>query len=108
MRRGNFLLSFLAPPCAVVAMAQTPPPVHNVRPAAGYVPDEETAIRIARAVWIPIYGEAAIARQAPYHAVLKDGVWTVTGSLPKGMLGGVALAEISKADGTVLRVSHGK
>jgi hypothetical protein len=31
---------------------------HNYRPAAGYVSNEETAIKIAVAVWIPIYGKA--------------------------------------------------
>jgi NTF2 fold immunity protein len=32
----------------------------------------------------------------------------VEGSLPKGAKGGVALAEISKEDGRIIRVSHGK
>jgi hypothetical protein len=27
---------------------------HNYRPEAGYVPDAETAMRIAEAVWLPI------------------------------------------------------
>src|SRR5262245_30141700 len=81
---------------------------HNVKPAAGYVPDQQTAIRIAVAIWEPIYGHEQIERQKPYRATLKDGVWVVEGSLPKGWVGGVALAEISKKDGRILRVSHGK
>ena len=88
-------------------MAQDPS-VHNVRPHQGYVPDQETAIKIAVAVWEPIYGKAAIAKQSPYNATLNDGVWVVTGTLPERMLGGVALAEISKEHGTILRVSHGR
>ena len=81
---------------------------HNVVPKDGYVPNAETAISIAVAVWVPIYGADNIARQKPYRATLgANGVWTVTGAPPKE-LGGVAIAEIAKADGRILRVSHGK
>jgi NTF2 fold immunity protein len=72
------------------------------------VPDAKTAIKIAVAVWEPIYGEAQIAGEKPYHADLKNGVWTVEGSLPNGWKGGVAIAKISKSDGTVLLVIHEK
>ncbi|PYI82567.1 MAG: hypothetical protein DMF09_14115, partial [Verrucomicrobia bacterium] len=41
-------------------------------------------------------------------AISRDGVWTVTGSLPGRMKGGVAIAEISKQDGRILLVSHAK
>ena len=81
---------------------------HNYKPKEGYVPDEETAIQIAVAVWIPIYGEEPIEGEKPYRAKLDNGVWTVEGSLPEGWLGGVAVAEIAKDDGCILRVSHGK
>ena len=83
-------------------------PHPNDWPKEGYVPDEETAISIALAVWKPIYGPAAIARQAPYTAKLQDGEWFVTGTLPVGVLGGTAVAVISKRDGTILQVFHGK
>jgi hypothetical protein len=43
----------------------------------------------------------------PYRATLKEGVWTVRGTL-KTSMGGVALAEISKSDGRITCVSHGK
>jgi hypothetical protein len=91
---------------ASFALAQDAP--HKVVPERGYVPDADTAISVAVAVWLPIYGRKAIAAEKPYHASLMDGVWTVKGSLPKTMAGGVAVAEISMKDGTVLRVSHGK
>jgi hypothetical protein len=78
-------------------------------PAEGYVPTAEVAIKIAVAVWEPIYGAAKIAEEKPYKATLADGVWTVEGTLPKRyQKGGVALAEISKKDGRILRVAHGK
>ena len=81
---------------------------HSVRSSAGFVPDELTAIRIAEAVWIPIYGRKQIEEERPFVAALSDGVWTVTGTLPKGYVGGTAIAEISKESGSILRISHGK
>ncbi|NUO75916.1 MAG: hypothetical protein HOQ32_07870 [Lysobacter sp.] len=81
---------------------------HNVRPPRGLVPDSGTAIAIAVAVWTPIYGETQIASQKPYRATLAGGKWTVTGSHPKGWVGGTAIAVIAKSDGQVLRVSHGR
>ncbi|HEY9418571.1 MAG TPA: NTF2 fold immunity protein [Candidatus Udaeobacter sp.] len=81
---------------------------HNCKPGTGYVPDAATAIKIAIAVWKPIYGAAHIAGERPYHAVLRNEISTVEGSLPKNTLGGVAVAEISKDDGRILRVNHGK
>jgi hypothetical protein len=80
----------------------------SFRPKDGFVPDEETAIRIAVAIWEPIYGKDEIARQRPYHATPANGVWTVTGSIPKNIPGGVAVAELSQVDARVLRVSHGR
>ena len=78
------------------------------KPAEGYVPDEATAIAIAVAVWIPIYGKERVEGKKPFKAILKDGIWQVRGSLPHGWKGGVPEAEISKDDGRILRISHGK
>jgi hypothetical protein len=82
---------------------------HNFKPKDGYVPNAKTAIKIAVAVWEPIYGEKQIAREKPYRASLDtNGVWVIESSLPQGMDGGVAIAEIAKDDGRILRVSHGE
>ena len=78
-------------------------------PANGFVPNAETAIRIAEAVWIPIYGEKLIESEKPFKATLRGDVWMVTGAdLPEGSVGGVAEAHISKRDGRILRVTHGQ
>jgi hypothetical protein len=78
-------------------------------PPNGFVPDAATASRIAEAVWIPIYGEKAIATEKPFKATLRGDVWTVSGKdLPPGATGGVAEADISKRDGRILRVIHGQ
>lgn len=81
---------------------------HNYIPKDGFVPTPDAAIKIAIAVWEPIYGATQIAMEKPYHATLSNGAWTVTGSLPGHVPGGVAIAEIAKIDGRVIRVSHGK
>ncbi|BBA33261.1 uncharacterized protein sS8_1301 [Methylocaldum marinum] len=90
---------------APVAYSQPP---HNFKPAQGYVPDAGTAIKIAIAVWEPIYGQEQISQQKPYKAALVNGIWIVEGSLQTNTLGGVAVAEIAKDDGRILRVSHGQ
>lgn len=86
---------------------------HNYKPKDGYVPNKETAIKIAIAIWGPIYGEKKIEEEKPYSAVLKDGIWFVSSSLPKNTVsevtvGGVAEAEISKDNGRIIRITHGK
>jgi hypothetical protein len=80
---------------------------HNYRPPAGYVPDAETAMKIAEAVWLPIYGERVLEKR-PWRARLEGDAWRVEGSLPLASAGGVPLALIAKATGEILRVSHGK
>ncbi|RSK42977.1 YbbC/YhhH family protein [Hymenobacter perfusus] len=72
-----------------------------------YVPDKATAIKIAEAVWLPIYGKK-IYKEKPFNAVSKGTSWIVEGSLPEGMEGGVVFIEINKADGRIVRVTHGK
>jgi ABC-type antimicrobial peptide transport system permease subunit len=73
----------------------------------GYVQDPETAIKIAEAVWLDIYGED-IYNEKPFDAVLENDVWTVRGTLPILALGGTAEIKISKQDGRILEVYHGK
>jgi hypothetical protein len=92
-----------------LAMAQDQAPSNSYRPAQGYVPDAATDIRIAVAVWEPIYGKQKIASEQPYVASLLGDVWTVVGTLHcTGVcVGGVASAKISKRDGTILKVIHG-
>lgn len=84
--------------------------MHKHVHAAGYVPTADVAKKIAEAVWIPIYGKEHIEAEKPFQAVLTNNeVWVVQGSLPKRhTLGGTAYIEISKLDGRIVRVTHGK
>jgi hypothetical protein len=103
--RGTLLLAlaFLiaAPP---VRSAQR----HNYHPKDGYIPNETTAVRVAEAILLPIYGEKQIDSERPLSAKLEGSVWHVTGTLPAESEGGVAEVDISKATGEILRVTHGK
>ena len=81
---------------------------HTFKPKAGYVPDQRTAVSIAEAVLVPIYGDKVIREKTPLRATLRDGTWIVAGTLPRGYVGGVATIEINKDDGRILRVSHGQ
>jgi len=96
-----------------IVAEETPAKPHTYVPAKGYVPDAETAKKIAEAVWLPIYGESVL-QQKPYTATLAEkNVWRVHGNLPKRQdgltnMGGTAEIEINKQDGKILRVSHGK
>ena len=78
------------------------------------VPNAETAIRIAMAVWTPIYGAEMVEVEAPFDAKrAPDGSWFVCGTMhcSNGLptcKGGVLEAWIARRDGQVLRVTHGK
>ena len=83
----------------------------GVCPVQACVPDEKTAVRIAEAVLIPVYGEKHIKSERPFTARLEGDRWVVQGSLPKAkpgelIVGGTAMAEINKQDGRILAVYH--
>jgi hypothetical protein len=107
--RNCFFLSLFVLVFAISSAGAEGTEKHSVTRAEGFVPNQETAIAIAVAVWLPIYGKENIERQKPYVASLVNGVWVVEGTWSKDYThGGVAIAEISKSNGKVLRVSHGK
>ena len=83
--------------CIAVAGEQA----HSYVPPNGAVPDGETAVAIAEAILIPIYGRDQILSERPFRAILKNEIWAVEGSLPRGfLLGGVAVVEpVPKARG---------
>lgn len=99
MRRAVAILAVLVALAAVFSLG---------RNNSGAVPDADAAIAVAVAAWVPLYGRDQIERQKPFRASLRMGVWTVEGTLPNGYVGGVAIAEIDKSSGHVIRISHGK
>lgn len=82
--------------------------VDPIQPHPDCVPDEQTAIKIAEAIWYPLYGDA-IFEQKPYYVQLEDGFWIVTGSIPDTtFFGGTAYIKFQKSDCKVVNVYHTK
>jgi hypothetical protein len=80
------------------------------KPRSGFVPDAATAVEIARAVLIPIYGKKMIESEEPLVASRQRDVWTVHGTLrcAPNCLGGTAEIKLSATDARVLHVTHYK
>ena len=72
-----------------------------------YVPDKETAVKIAEAIWLPIYGKV-IYHYKPFNAELKnDSVWVVRGT-KRYQKGKPPYMEIQKSDCKILKASMAK
>jgi hypothetical protein len=79
----------------------------SFKPKDGFVPNEQTAIQIAEAIWLPIYGKR-IESEKPFVAkLIGDTLWVVEGTLHFDK-GGVAYIEINKSNSCVMKVKHGK
>lgn len=69
------------------------------------VSDEKTAIKIAEAIWKPLYGKK-INQSKPFYARMQgDSLWIVCGNMKRK---GGPYIEINCSDAKVLRVEYGK
>ena len=75
-------------------------------PAEGYIPDAETAISVATAISMPIYGKKVIDSELPLRAELKGGVWTIIGTFHGTGTGGEVIVQLNKRTGAVVFVTH--
>jgi NTF2 fold immunity protein of polymorphic toxin system component len=89
----------------------------SYKPKEGYVPDSATAVKIAEAVLVPVYGKKQIESEQPFTAKLETDIWTVSGTLHcpdgKGGItthceGGVAVVKISRIDAHIVSMIHYK
>lgn len=89
--------------------------VAKVRLAAGLIPNESTALRVAEPERIHVYGASVIASERPLTGGLSGEMWIVSGTLHCGdgkggittlCVGGVATAHLSKSDGRVVEIFH--
>ena len=84
----------------------------GAQPPAGFVPDEVTAVKVAEAIWLPLFGKD-IYESWPFTAkLIGDSVWVVEGTLPSPRpgyvtIGAIPHAEIRKKDCRVLLVYFG-
>lgn len=72
---------------------------------------ESIAIKKAETILVNTYGESVL-EQRPFRAKLDGGFWIIDGTLncPKASIckGGTAHIELSKKDGHIRKVIHGK
>lgn len=116
----RIILCLIAALFAIVCVAQTPSDheefeynrhlartSHSFIPKGGFVPDKDAAIAIAYAVALPVYGKKQLDSELPLRAELKDGIWTVLGTLQcKSCDGGTLVLQIDKATGKILFLTH--
>ena len=82
---------------------------HSFVPKNGFVPDKETAVAIAYAVAVPVYGKKEIDQETPFRTELQGGVWTVLGTMQcKSCSGGTLVMQIDGASGKILFLIHTK
>ena len=97
MRKIIFLLLFFMYGCACA----------KDRGRQIYVPNVDTAIAIAEAIAIPIYGRDTVNAIRPFSAKLTDEIWVVKGQLTGNRVkGGLLVIKLSKFDGAVIDVYH--
>jgi hypothetical protein len=88
----------------VCAAAQNVPALFDRR--GGLVPDPKTALKIAEAVLVPIYG-VKIMQDKPYTIKLANGRWMIDGSVPKGAVGGSFHIVIQQRDAKIIEIGCG-
>jgi hypothetical protein len=69
----------------------------------------QMAFEYAEMVLKSVYGEKKVAFEYPFKIDLVNKCWWyISGSLPKGYLGGVAHIAISKRNGQIVKLYHEK
>jgi hypothetical protein len=72
------------------------------------IPKQENAINYAEVILFELYGKEKIESEKPYQIQLINDYWIITGTLPKGMRGGVFELVFDSWNGKVLILKHGK
>jgi NTF2 fold immunity protein len=75
-------------------------------PKNGYVPDKDTAIAIAYAVSVPVYGKESVDAEKPFRAEVDGGKWIVLGTLHGQTSGGTLIVQIDRNTGTISYLNH--
>lgn len=72
------------------------------------IKDSSTAITIAETILFDIYGKKNIRQQKPYEIYHLDNYWYLTGTIPKGSLGGTFLIILDDRNSQIIKITHGK
>lgn len=90
-----------------VALSDTT--IHNVISVNSLIiKNKETAINVVEPILFAIYRKDNIIKQRPYETYLIDNYWVVSGTLPKGYLGGTFLIIVDATNSKIIRLTHGK
>lgn len=82
---------------------------HNViNTKTTIIKDSLTATTIAEPILFGIYGKANITKQKPYEVYHIDNYWLLTGTLPKGSVGGTFLIILDDRNSQIVRITHGR
>ena len=74
---------------------------------SGIIKNDSMAYNLSSLIISSIYGEECLRSESPAHIrLINDSVWCVSGSLPKGDVGGTYSILIDKYSGRILRVWH--
>lgn len=69
---------------------------------------KESAVLIAEAIAISVYGKENILKQRPYSVAEHKGYWIVSGNLPANMMGGVFTVILDAKTAEIVKLVHGK
>jgi hypothetical protein len=107
VRKQIIFFSSLVTILLIMGICKTASAYPNI-PKDGFVPDKMTAVKIAEAILIPIYGEEDVINHRPFTAELEKNIWIINGSLKENVVGGTPHVELQKSDGKILMVFHTK
>ena len=71
----------------------------------GSVPDVETAVRVAEAVLLPVFGAETVKSQKPFRAEIDQDNWLVRGAVGAGSEQAL-FVRIAKVDCRILEISR--
>lgn len=77
-------------------------------PRGGFVPDEDTAVKLADVTLTRLFGGIESASWKPYSVELVENCWVVQGHKKNAATGGTVELRISKADGRISYVILGQ
>jgi hypothetical protein len=72
------------------------------------ITDKETAVSIAEKILFSSYGQKNIEQQRPYEIYKIKSYWIISGTLPRGSVGGTFFIIMDARDSRVVRLTHGR
>lgn len=82
--------------------------LHNAIGTTPILNEKDEVVSFAESVLFQQYDKNAIEIQKPYDVFQIDKYWLVSGTLPKGKLGGTFKVIIDSHNYQVIRLTHGK